>query len=274
MFEELIHDVHVLAVDCKGIDISRVGPLTLMSIGVRVPGGVHVFVFDFLHSFIQYKTSQLFVLKRLLENPMVVKVIHDCRHISDALKTQHRVTLTNVFDSSVYVMKMGENTHKRKVLHSALKEYSCVHHARRDNIFSMYKITPEMWISRPLTTFMIEYASKDVGCLFDLRDKLLDKMARESREGEETKASDEKFADIYLANAQAVSDFRGMGFHCFVNVPKVKVPSVVGLNGAGTDIIEQVTGGHLAPSACGFLCLAESQAKLDQMKRLIKASYN
>jgi exonuclease 3'-5' domain-containing protein 1 len=243
-----------------------------MSIGVRVPGGVHVFVFDFLHSFIQYKTSQLFVLKRLLENHSIIKIIHDCRQVSDALNTQHRVVLANVFDSSVYVMKLGENPNRRVVLHSALKEYSCLHHARRDNIFSMYKITPEMWITRPLTTFMIEYASKDVGSLFDLRDKLLERMSSES--WDQNPSRDDKFAEIYLANAQAVNEFRSMGFHSFVNVPRAKIPSVTGFNGAGSDIIEQVTGGHMTPSACGFLCLAESQVKLDQMKKLIKASYN
>ena len=40
-------------------------------------------------------------LKEILENPRIMKVVHDCRFISDALTHQFQVKLLYVFDTQV-----------------------------------------------------------------------------------------------------------------------------------------------------------------------------
>ena len=94
-------DADVIAVDCEGVNMSRVGAITLL----QVAAGDSAYLFD-----VQAMGRACFEmvsdasvtngrnLKSVLEDPKVVKLMFDCRVDSDALFHQHGVSLTNVFD--------------------------------------------------------------------------------------------------------------------------------------------------------------------------------
>jgi len=91
----------VVAVDCEGVNMSRVGAVTLL----QVAAGDRAYLFD-----VQAMGRACFEmvsdasvtngrnLKSVLEDPRVLKLMFDCRVDSDALFHQHGVSLTNVFD--------------------------------------------------------------------------------------------------------------------------------------------------------------------------------
>ena len=91
--------VDVLAVDCEGVAMSRVGPITLL----QVAAGRDVFLFDVQalgteHLFGGVDDAPRTPLRDALENPDATKLVFDCRVDSDALFHQHGVRLAGVFD--------------------------------------------------------------------------------------------------------------------------------------------------------------------------------
>ena len=91
--------VDVLAVDCEGVAMSRVGPITLL----QVAAGRDVFLFDVQalgteHLFGGVDDAPRTPLRDALENPHATKLMFDCRVDSDALYHQHGVKLAGVFD--------------------------------------------------------------------------------------------------------------------------------------------------------------------------------
>jgi ribonuclease D len=176
-FKLVVKGKKILAIDAEGVDLSRLGPLTVFSLGVKINSGVHVFLFDMIETNEDLRREQSIVLKGILEDATVVKIIHDCRQDSDALMCQFRITLCNVFDTSVYAMKL-RGSEKRSNLNKTLGDFRCTLNEHRDEITPLYKKNPDVWNIRPLTPFLIEYASKDVASLFDLQDKMLAEVAQ------------------------------------------------------------------------------------------------
>lgn len=132
-FKILVERKPVLAADFEGVDLSRLGRLTVVSIGVQVWSGVQVFIFNMLTDNTALIHAQNSVLKGLLESTAVVKIIHDCRQDSDALKAQFTTSLTNVFDTSIYCMEF-DCLNKRTNLNMALKKYGCPENTNKDAI--------------------------------------------------------------------------------------------------------------------------------------------
>ena len=64
---------------------------------LQVLAGSTCYMFDMLHQDVDILRE----LKSLLQNPSVVKVMHDCRQDSEALFYQKQIKLENVFDTQV-----------------------------------------------------------------------------------------------------------------------------------------------------------------------------
>ena len=64
---------------------------------LQVLAGSTCYMFDMLHQDVDILRE----LKSLLQNPSVVKVVHDCRQDSAALFYQMQIKLENVFDTQV-----------------------------------------------------------------------------------------------------------------------------------------------------------------------------
>ena len=94
-----------VAFDCEGVRISRVGTVEIVSICFEEPASEKqtVFLVD-LNNEKQTRNlhERVAILKRLLESPETVKVIHDCRMDSDVLYHKHGIRLRNVHDTSCF----------------------------------------------------------------------------------------------------------------------------------------------------------------------------
>ncbi|XP_064614608.1 piRNA biogenesis protein EXD1-like [Liolophura sinensis] len=190
-----------VAVDAKGVNLGRTGPLTLLQVGTR---DGQAYLFD-----VHTNKALLTVgyLKDLLEAKNVVKIIHLCRWDSAALIAQFGVVLNNVFDTRVSLML---NSHTNAALAAqsevALNDVFDTRVAHMEvelskgNVFPcMLKLsdmcetyggnsatlafkndvkkdwwmeTAAYWASRPLTPEMIQYAAANVSVLFGLYDNL------------------------------------------------------------------------------------------------------
>ena len=145
-FEELALDKDLIAFDAEGVDLSRVGELTLLSFGISLFNGVHVFLLDPLCREIGDKTLE--VSKRILESKNITKIIHDCRQDSDAL--YHTFTpsikLTNVFDTQIWDMNCNHGL--RRGLNDVLASHGLQVNQSRNGCVAMYLSNPNFWKQR------------------------------------------------------------------------------------------------------------------------------
>ena len=128
-FYLLTSQAKTVAIDYKGSDISRVGSLHFIAVGVRSVEGVRVFLFDCRElpgSFIsdteakETHSLSLDALKYLFEHSGIIKLIHDCRHFSDLLHKKLDITLAAVIDSMIWITHFNDD---HLSLHEAMKKY-------------------------------------------------------------------------------------------------------------------------------------------------------
>ncbi|XP_078419119.1 piRNA biogenesis protein EXD1 isoform X1 [Cetorhinus maximus] len=168
----------VIGVAVEGIDICRFGKLCLIQIATED----QIYLFDiFLLGPVAFKNG----LKMILEDSNILKVIHDCRLVSDCLYHQYRVELANVFDTQVadvllFSLEAGgllpscvSTLEESLVLHLCLpttKTLFLQHSARA------VKVNPKVWTCRPLPTGLMQRAALEVMYLLSLRSALMDKL--------------------------------------------------------------------------------------------------
>lgn len=88
---EIIDNSRFIAVDCEGVNLSRKGALTLITVATEDK----VYIFDVL------KLEQAvfsFGLGEILQDKSIGKLMFDCREDSDALWHQFNIKLTGVLD--------------------------------------------------------------------------------------------------------------------------------------------------------------------------------
>ena len=210
-----------VAIDCEGVNLSRLGSVTLLTLAVPVEGGEpRIFHFDFLHSDAEVAAAQAAFLKDLLSSGSIKKLIHDCKMDGDALLHLHAMSLENVVDTQVLDGLARGDPNARLNLNKALLQYGCPTNDRRGSV--NYDTTPRYWETRPLTPEMLEYASGDVAMLFQLRDAQLARLDRR-------RVSDDAQAAAYAA---AVNSVRAHGFSDEVSTPKRATGRVIGKGGA------------------------------------------
>lgn len=264
LFSKCLTKQDVVSFDAEGVDLSREGTLTLLSIGVIQPS-THIFLFDMMAPDTKFSEKQLLVIKDVCESESVEKIVHDCRQDSDALNAQFGIQLSNVFDTSVW-HKLMQNSVKPENLNATLNYYNCSINVSR--LSAPYKNNHRYWATRPLTQEMIKYASGDVAGLFQLRAKLL--------ECSVSRTDANKFmTSVKNACKSAVSEFRGMKFHAVVAVAKSRRGRVIGKGGANIRQIERQADVCVSCTCeTGFLLLADTQSKLDTATRLISSKAN
>lgn len=114
-----------------------------------------------------------------------------------------------------------------------------------------------------MTPFMLEYTSSDVASLFDLREKLLARVAT---------LKPDIAAKIERDNAAAPAAYTCKAYHEVVPVPPKKRWCVIGRGGAGIESIERRTGGFVSCSyGAGFLILGATPQELQAVRNAITA---
>ena len=145
-------NVTTIAVDTEGVNLSRQGRISI----VQVATSDCCFLVDVLDK--SHDDSLVIWLRGLLEDPSIVKIIHDCRMDSDALFHLLRINLVNVHDTSCWHAAITHNSDSN--LNTMLMHYRLQPNVFRDK--SVYKSNPSFWALRPLTSQMIQWASGDV----------------------------------------------------------------------------------------------------------------
>jgi ribonuclease D len=157
--EEAFKDIHIVALDIEGVDLGRNGQISLVQIS---PEPTKCFLLDVLH---HDKDSPLVCwLRGMLESKSVLKVIHDCRMDSDALKHILDIDLTNCHDTSCWHFKIHGVEDAN--LNSVLLANGIKQNLMRDS--SVYTANHAFWATRPLTAQMIQWAAGDVCSMFQL----------------------------------------------------------------------------------------------------------
>lgn len=165
-----------IAVDCEGVLLSRTGRLCLL----QLASSEEIFVIDLVGDDPNdvHHAQNLFNkggLKGLLEDSNVFKVIHDCRHDSDALFHQFGVKLGPVIDTQVAftvlrrVRGMGEGLPVS--LKTLLKKFQFATEGDlelKQSVKESMKGKDGFWLKRPLSEKALRYARFDVEHLLQI----------------------------------------------------------------------------------------------------------
>ncbi|XP_060532934.1 egalitarian protein homolog [Cylas formicarius] len=152
----------VVGFDCEGINIGTKGQITLMQIATMAG---FAYVFDLISCPEMIDSG----LKRILESPNVVKIMHDCRNDSVNLFRQFNISLRCIFDTqAAHAVLTYQDTDKpvykaKSVALNALCEvYGALANPMKDQLKNIYRRDQKYWSKRPLTRDMVMYASADV----------------------------------------------------------------------------------------------------------------
>lgn len=167
----------VISMDCEGINLGVRGLITLLELGTTRG---EAFIFD-LHA-----CPQMMIdggLKSLLENEIVIKVIHDCRNDSVNLYNQFGVKLRNVFDTQsahavLQYQDGGKPVYKVKnvSLNNLCEIYNAPINPMKDQLKNIYRRDQKYWARRPIVNEMKLYAAGDVLVL--INENLYTKMSK------------------------------------------------------------------------------------------------
>ncbi|XP_065168308.1 uncharacterized protein egl [Atheta coriaria] len=155
-------DKTVVAFDCEGINLGVKGQITLMQIATFQRQS---YIFDLISCPAMINQG----LKRLLESPDVVKIIHDCRNDSVNLNQQFGINLSCVFDTqAAHAVLTYQETRKpvykakSVALNALCQQYGAFVNPMKEQLKNVYRRDQKYWSRRPLSREMILYASADV----------------------------------------------------------------------------------------------------------------
>ncbi|XP_052795025.1 uncharacterized protein LOC128228032 isoform X2 [Mya arenaria] len=195
---EEIQKFSVVALAMQGVSIGRKGKLSWL----QIQAGGHVFLFDVLR---MGKACFDGGLTSILENEEILKVLHDCRMVSDMLHHKYGVDLVNVFDTqvaNVFVYRLRnhydwprytESLAACLIKHLGLSNEEVTWAVVRHNC---KEADEEVWLERPPRPALIDIAVKNVKHLLELRSILMEKMLEEYVAG----------VNIFLMHVRDASD--------------------------------------------------------------------
>uniref|UniRef100_A0A8C0GSN0 Exonuclease 3'-5' domain containing 1 n=1 Tax=Chelonoidis abingdonii TaxID=106734 RepID=A0A8C0GSN0_CHEAB len=168
----------VFGVAAEGINLCRHGRLCWLQVATKS----RVFLFDiFLLGPRVFKNG----LQMVLEDKNILKVVHDCRLISDCLSHQYGIILSNVFDTQVadvlnfFNITGGFLPHRISSLQECLMQHLKM--SPQKVSFLAYRQeavqeNPDIWFMRPLPPLLLKVLALETVYLLPLRLLLLDEM--------------------------------------------------------------------------------------------------
>ncbi|XP_055990133.1 piRNA biogenesis protein EXD1 [Sorex fumeus] len=168
----------VLSVAAEGASVCRHGKLCWLQVATNS----RVYLFDiFLLGSRAFNNG----LQMVLEDKRILKVIHDCRWLSDCLSHQYGILLNNVFDTQVAdVLQFSMETGGFLPNCISTLQESLIRHLKvapkylsfleeRQNLIQE---NPEVWFTRPLSPSLLKILALEATYLLPLRLVLLDAM--------------------------------------------------------------------------------------------------
>ena len=170
----------LIAVDLEGVDLGTDGTLCLMQLATPD----QLYLFDVA----VYKDGIPPGLRKILEDPHVTKLMHDCRKDS-AMLSQHNIRLDGVFDSQVADILIRRNMTGQmpayvRGLSLVLEQYLGIsedHLAVKKTGREMMREDERVWARRPIPDDLQKYAAFDVAALHALHGIMIEMMALELR---------------------------------------------------------------------------------------------
>ncbi|KAM6392454.1 piRNA biogenesis protein EXD1 isoform 1-T1 [Pluvialis apricaria] len=173
----------VVSIAGEGVNLCRHGKLSWLEIATKS----HIFLFDiFLLGPQAFKNG----LQMVLEDKNVLKVMHDCRWISDCLFHQYGVLLFNVFDTQVadalqFSMATGGFLpHRVCTLQECLMQHLKIP-SKWDAIMKsrqqMASENPDMWFLRPFPASLLKALALKAVYLLQLHSSLMDNLMSDLR---------------------------------------------------------------------------------------------
>uniref|UniRef100_A0A8C5LW50 3'-5' exonuclease domain-containing protein n=1 Tax=Leptobrachium leishanense TaxID=445787 RepID=A0A8C5LW50_9ANUR len=168
----------VLSISAAGYNVCHRGLLCWLQMATKSD----VYLFDiFTMGPKMFKNG----LKMVLEDSSILKVIHDCRGLSDCLSQQYGIVLSNVFDSQVadvflfYMATGGFLPHQSRALVECLSCHLDIEPSQTallNTKETLIKEHPGIWMSRPLPVSCLKLLALEVVHLSPLRLVMLDAM--------------------------------------------------------------------------------------------------
>lgn len=154
-----------VALDVEGVNISRTGMLCTIQVATRSMA----FLFDC--------TIPRLVesLAPLLQSDKILKISHDPREDSSNLYYEYGIMYRHVIDTQIALRKfeIQQNREPRDIgLQNALKQCLGIRLSKKAFIRKLMDTNPLLWIQRPLSKILIEYATQDVIYLHVLLSRL------------------------------------------------------------------------------------------------------
>lgn len=165
-----------IAVDCEGVALSRTGRLCLLQ--MASPDNIYIIDLvssndsdpDYAHALFHEGG-----LKGLLEGENICKVMHDCRHDSDALYHQYGVKLGPVIDTQVVFSVLrrvrGMPEGLPVSLKTLLKKFAGATEEEllmKNTVKESMQGNGDFWLKRPLPQQALLYARLDVEYLLSI----------------------------------------------------------------------------------------------------------
>lgn len=176
----------LIAVDCEGVDLSRKGELTIITIATDTT----VFIFDV------FKLGQTVFddgLRDILEDKSIEKLMFDCRQDSDSLWHQFKVKVTGVLDLQLLDIIYRREHGSRRIYNRTTRRSErigeveningyrrCIQNyvhdttllEKKDKGSKELKNNYRIWQVRPLPENLIDYCTVDVAAMFPMYKKL------------------------------------------------------------------------------------------------------
>uniref|UniRef100_A0A8C0I9H2 Exonuclease 3'-5' domain containing 1 n=1 Tax=Bubo bubo TaxID=30461 RepID=A0A8C0I9H2_BUBBB len=173
-----LKEQRVVSIAGEGVNLCRHGKLSWLEIATER----HIFLFDiFLLGPQAFKNG----LQMVLQDKNIVKVMHDCRWISDCLFHQYGVLLFNVFDTQVadalqFSMATGGFLpHRVCTLQECLMQHLKIP-SKWDAIMrhgqQRASENPDIWFLRPFPASLLKALALKAMYLLLLRSSLMDKL--------------------------------------------------------------------------------------------------
>ncbi|XP_006736711.1 piRNA biogenesis protein EXD1 [Leptonychotes weddellii] len=168
----------VLSVAAEGANVCRHGKLCWLQVATNS----RVYLFDiFLLGSRAFNNG----LQMILEDKRILKVIHDCRWLSDCLSHQYGILLNNVFDTQVAdVLQFSMETGGFLPNCISSLQESLIRHLKvapkylsfLEERQKLIQENPEVWFTRPLSPSLLKILALESTYLLPLRLVLLDEM--------------------------------------------------------------------------------------------------
>ncbi|CAL1529970.1 unnamed protein product [Lymnaea stagnalis] len=180
-----IMEQSIVAVNFDGVHLGRNGTLSLIEVATETK----LFVFDMLKMGVNAFNEGL---DALFASKAILKVMHDCRFVSDMMHHKYKISMVNIFDTQVanaFVYRLihhGEWPRHVESLPGCLVNHlnlsnDQVHFMRVSGNFR--KKDEAVWLQRPLADKLLSAACMNIKYLIQLHHVLMKKMLLEFKTG-------------------------------------------------------------------------------------------